>query len=568
MTSPIETDISSLANNPNVVVALVAAALANNPDSDNVLSHVPDPPKLPYTNTSSRLIGLLPTPDNLRSVLDALVEVSTPTSSSDANESIACALRLDSDHPTRPTVELILSSHFGPIREGTVRHIQQIWQQMIAISALPNKHERNAPFVQLLTRFRRTVYTYTFPRLRRDFKKHMAVIDVWKGKNLGMDGQLSFDLRCGDDVRFRLLLAETLVHLERCRDVLPHLREDDKEGGLVMVHSHDFLDFVAALEHACQAAEKLLMHDISLRVLSTRAFGEKHVLKSAFRSITFLPRHIVNLLHFASNEMSSLHSHTLVLTVVSPILPTPSLPWPRTIETWTAIRDYIKATHERQFLDRGRRRSKSETIINKQPKIVAESSLEDRLHLLPSSSADLVVHGELTLITYLHALHVQATSPSGLHNNNDLDPDTLLPAPIPSAPRAPAYNYIAVTSGPCAPCALWIDAYNERHAEKGDGMRFDISLSTSSRWGWEWNGEDGKKRGWCSVPLPEIGGADGGGGDSSCEEPIPMQTLAEGRIVNAAWDVLLKWGHDRGVKSAPEPGPTSNDAVVWWALAH
>ncbi|KJA23466.1 hypothetical protein HYPSUDRAFT_66374 [Hypholoma sublateritium FD-334 SS-4] len=327
--------IASLTTDPNVAVALVSDTLKS-----NVNAHFVESPSLDYTNIPTRLTCLFPTPDSLRNLLDALVTVSASTSP-DGNETIACALRLDSDHSTRPAVEFILSSH-EPIRGGTVRHFQEIWRQMLVISKLPHKRGADREsFIHLLTTFRHTMYAYTLRKLRVEFARHMAIIDMWRTQNTAASGHLVADLRSGDDAHFRMPLVEALFHLDRCRSAFASMREDDQEPKRLISTAHDFMTLVAALELAKDAVDKLLLHIVSLRVLSTRCFQCKYVLGNAFESITSLPRHIVNLLHFAANNMDSLHSHNLVLTLVSPLKAIIKAPCPRTKKSWKAIREHI-----------------------------------------------------------------------------------------------------------------------------------------------------------------------------------------------------------------------------------
>lgn len=266
--------IASLATDPNVTVALVSDTLKS-----TVNAHFVDSPSLDYTNIPTRLTCLLPTPDSLRNLLDALVTVSSSTSP-DGNETIACALRLDSDHSIRPAVEFILSSH-EPIRGGTVRHFQEIWRQMLVISKLPYKRGADREsFIHLLTTFRHTMYAYTLRKLRVEFARHMAIIDEWRIQNTAASGHLVADLRSGDDAHFRMPLVETLFHLGRCRSAFASMREDDQEPKRLISTAHDFMTLVAALELAKDAVDKLLLHIVSLRVLSTRCFQCQSILKS------------------------------------------------------------------------------------------------------------------------------------------------------------------------------------------------------------------------------------------------------------------------------------------------
>ena len=184
---------------------------------------------------------------------------------------------------------------------------------------------------------------------------------MWRIQNTAASGHLVADLRSGDDAHFRMPLVEALFHLDRCRSAFASMREDDQEPKRLISTAHDFMTLVAALELAKDAVDKLLLHIVSLRVLSTRCFQcqsiffpklypslnylpsllGKYVLENAFESITSLPRHIVNLLHFAANNMDSLHSHNLVLTLVSPLKAIIKAPFPRTKKSWKAIREHI-----------------------------------------------------------------------------------------------------------------------------------------------------------------------------------------------------------------------------------
>ena len=266
--------IASLAGDPNVAVALVSDALKTNRDA-----HFVDSPSLDYTNIPTRLTCLLPTSDSLRNLLDALVTVSSSTSP-DGNETIACALRLDSDHTLRPAVELILSSH-EPIRGGTVRHFQETWRQMLVISKLPHKRGADREsFIHLITNFRHTMYAYTLRRLRVEFTRHMAIIDEWRVQNTAATGHLVADLRSGDDAHFRMPLVEVLFHLDRCRSAFASMREDDQEPKRLISTAHNFMTLVAALELAKDSVDKLLLHVISLRVLSVRYFQCQSILES------------------------------------------------------------------------------------------------------------------------------------------------------------------------------------------------------------------------------------------------------------------------------------------------
>ncbi|KAF8182586.1 hypothetical protein BJ912DRAFT_592582 [Pholiota molesta] len=260
---------TKLANDPNIAVALAASQyLASNPF---IAYRFSEPPTLEYTNLPTRLTSLCTTPEIFRNLLDALVAVSA-TRAPAGNESIACALRLDPDHPTRPAVELILSSH-EPVRRGTVRHLRKIWKQMLVISAVPNKRntERGA-FLHLLVTFRYMVYIHTLHKLRGDFAMHMEVIDRWKGDNIADNGELSVH-GCGDDARIRELLVETLLYLEHCRSAFARMREDDQVPKRLISKSEDVLAVIAAMELGSQVANKLLLNTVPLQKLSMRWLG-------------------------------------------------------------------------------------------------------------------------------------------------------------------------------------------------------------------------------------------------------------------------------------------------------
>ncbi|KAF9482063.1 hypothetical protein BDN70DRAFT_919388 [Pholiota conissans] len=486
---------ASLARDPNVAVALAASqSLA----SDSLNHHrFFESPTLEHTNVPTRLTGLCATPTILRIVLDALAVISA-TTAPNGNESIACALRLDPDHPTRPAVELILSSH-EPVRKGTVRYFKTIWKHMLRISAVPNKRDVDRePFMRLLTTFRHTVYMHTLRKLRSDFAQNIAVIDHWKAQNVADNGELLVEFGCGDDARLRESLVETLLYLERCKSAFARMREECCEPKRLISSRSDFLLLVDAMERASQAADKLLMNTISLRVLSQRCFHSKHVLYHTFKSITSLPRHIIDLLHFAANHMESLHSHRLLLTVVSSVnISVP--PWPKTNHQWEKIEKYIMKDAESFVSTRKRNDLRAD---------------------------NLGVHGELNLVTYIHALYFHSVAPTSLSTSG-------IPYPIHLTPL----NYIAVTSPPCAPSALWIDTYNARHAARGDGLRFDIALDPFVRWSASTSG----KHGWQWTPLPPIPDA----GEEATEgvlKPIMARfgcgsREAEERIVAAAWEV-------------------------------
>lgn len=102
------------------------------------------------------------------------------------------------------------------------------------------------------------------------------------------------------------------------------------------------------------------------------------------------------------------------------------------------------------------------------------------------------------------------------------DSGVLYPAP---------YNYIAGSVPPCTPSALWIDAYNARHARRGDGVRFDIAYDPVMRW----SGPDSSRRRWGWLPLPQLPA-------EAVDRPrrrsvrIFPDEVAEQRIVAAAWD--------------------------------
>ena len=90
------------------------------------------------------------------------------------------------------------------------------------------------------------------------------------------------------------------------------------------------------------------------------------------------------------------------------------------------------------------------------------------------------------------------------------------------------YNYIAASVPPCTPSALWIDAYNARHARRGDGVRFDIAYDPVMRW----SGPDTSRRRWGWVPLPQLPA-------EAVDRPrrrILPDEIAERRMVAAAWD--------------------------------
>lgn len=270
---------ASFAGDPNVAVALAASQYRLSDTVDYY--RFSEPPALEHTNIPTRLTGLCATPLILRNVLDSLVAVSASTSPT-GNESIACALRLDPDHPTRPAVELILSSH-EPIRKGTVRYLKKIWRQMLEISALPKRNVDREPFVVLLTAFRHTVYAHTLRKLRSDFAKHMALIDYWKAQNVTENGELLAEFGCGDDACLRESLVETLLYLERCRSVFARMREDVHHPKRIISTKGDFLLLVAVMELASQAADRLLANVISLRVLSMRCFNCEFLVLITYR---------------------------------------------------------------------------------------------------------------------------------------------------------------------------------------------------------------------------------------------------------------------------------------------
>ncbi|KAF8196436.1 hypothetical protein BJ912DRAFT_110980 [Pholiota molesta] len=207
------------------------------------------------------------------------------------------------------------------------------------------------------------------------------------------------------------------------------------------------------------------------------------------------------------NHMESLHTHTLLLTLVSPVSVTPHVPWPQTKQTWERIREHIL---------KGRNTTASAR---------ARHDLED---FLPSPDS-LAVYPELTLVTYLHALHFQPM------NAPTASASSIPPAPA-HPPHPQPFNYIAVTAPPCAPSALWIDAYNARHAHRGDGLRFDIALAPYVHW----NTAGAGRRGWRWVPLPAVPGNVVDGVEANAGAAMRVFGRggrgAEERIVGAAWD--------------------------------
>ncbi|KIM38907.1 hypothetical protein M413DRAFT_12523 [Hebeloma cylindrosporum] len=380
---------------------------------------------------------------HIRDLMDSLAGLS----SNEGNPSVACALAIDY---SEEKVEIIIASK-NEVTYRTQNHIVKVWKAMVEISALTRSHDIPCA-KQKSTALIRSIYKFCMPTLSKNFLNNISRLRGWASEY-----DKSYEADASKEKPFwRSKIAELGVLVTSIKEILHDLS----------VYENAMMSFTTAgddeiLDKFISTMDTVLDRTVEILALGTRAsrcrndwqLGDTPLdalgfyvnplynsfLRHILQDLISFPQHIEKLRKFYfSPHLSRISNYTLHIKPLNETKfeATPG-PFPSTPLEWKKVYQHIH--REKGY------------------KFVGDEDAHDFSNI-PTDPTLLVVHPELKIAIYLHAL-------SRTHGYKP----------------TPPFNYISASEFPCRACVLWIAQVNAMKRGHGVEVR-----GSSFRWPNDW----------------------------------------------------------------------------------